>query len=215
MNVPEPSRGLVVAIACSGLTIYDEVQIGSKLWIPSPDLERLLDEGLRGLDLRGLPLRSRSKFVKAKVCEILGYPVPRSFTKTKPRFPGQRFDTYVQKSRNLQVWNEELSATRRYVVIRVSAHDVIERVRVVTGEDLARFDTTGTLTQKYQARLELGREVSELISPTDTENLQPLLGVPGTCVTPRSVPTDTRAWWHPADSSRLRDSEGRCWSAVC
>ena len=81
MNVSEPFRALVAAIACSGLTIYDEVQIGSRLWISSRDLERLLDEGLRGLDLQGLPLRSRSKVVKASVCEILGYPEEESLGK--------------------------------------------------------------------------------------------------------------------------------------
>lgn len=169
-------RRIVSAIARRRLSIYDPIEIGdSQLWIPTPELEALLNRRLRGLSLKGLPLRTRSKVVKAAVCRALGYPVPDSFRKTKPRFPGQLFDTYIQKSNNLQVWNEEISPDRRYVVIRVSPQDVIERVRVVTGDTLARFDTTGTLTQKYQARLNPGVATTELIAGRDTDNLLPIL----------------------------------------
>ena len=170
-------RDFVAAIANSRLSIYDPIKIGDPaLWIPSPDLEMILDEALRGTSLKGLPLRTRSKVVKEKICRALGYPVPATFKKTQPRFLGQFFDTYVQKSNNLQVWNEELSPTRRYVLIKVSADDLIERVKVVTGDTLALLDTTGTLTQKYQARLITGHQQVELISAGDTDNLQPLTG---------------------------------------
>ncbi len=108
-------------IAESRLSIYDRIEIGDPdLWIPTSELETLLDEGLKGLSLRGLPLRTRSKVVKQEVCRVLGYPVPGSFKRTQPRFPGQVFDIYVQKSNNLQIWNEEISPTRRYVIIQVS-----------------------------------------------------------------------------------------------
>jgi hypothetical protein len=117
--------------------------------------------------------------VKTAVCKALGYPVPKSFAKTQPRFPGQMFDTYTQKSNNLQVWNEELTPARRYVIIRISNDDVIERVKVVTGDALAKLDTTGTLTQKYQARLIRGVEPAELISAEDTEIVKQLLVAPG------------------------------------
>src|SRR5579862_3258197 len=101
-------KHFVDSISASGLSIYDTVEVGdTKLWIPSQQLEQLLDAGLRGDSLRGLPLRTRSKVVKARVCNVLGYPVPKSFKRTQPRFVGQMFDTYVQKSNNLQVWNEE------------------------------------------------------------------------------------------------------------
>jgi hypothetical protein len=154
------------------LTIYDPIEIGdTELWIPSPELEAILDTRLRGLDLAGLPLRTRSKIVKTAVCKALGYPVPSSFRRTKPRFSGQDFDTYTQKANNLQVWNEELAPTRRYVVLRVSEEEQVEKVRVVTGDTLARLDTTGTLTQKYQARLALGAQPAELVTVTDTANL--------------------------------------------
>jgi hypothetical protein len=153
----------------SGLTIYDSIEVGDiNLWIPAPALESLLSAELKGLNLAGLPLRTRAKVVKTAICKALGYPVPTSFAKTKPRFPGQLFDTYTQKSNNLQVWNEELASTRRYVIIRISDDDVVQKVKVVTGDSLSQLDTTGTLTQKYQARLICRLEQAELISANDT-----------------------------------------------
>ncbi len=110
----------------SGLTIYNPIEIGDpSLWIPTHDLESLHNEGLRGISLAGLPLRTRSKVAKEHVCRVIGYPMPRAFLKTQPRFLAQRFDTYVQKSNNLQVWNEELSPVRRYVLIRLSPEDAV------------------------------------------------------------------------------------------
>lgn len=163
-------------IRATRLSIYDPIEIGdAALWIPTSDLERLLNDGLRGISLAGLPLRTRSKEAKAHVCRVLGYPVPSSFRKSQPRFPGQLFDTYVQKSNNLQVWNEELSPTRRYVLIRLSKDDVVTRVKVVTGATLAKLDTTGTLTQKYQARCLLGAAATELVTEEDTPALSPLV----------------------------------------
>lgn len=182
-----PSR-FVSAIAKSGLSIYDHIEVGdSALWIPAPELQALLDRGLQGLSLSGLPLRTRSKVVKERVCKCLGYPIPSSFKKTKPRFPGQAFDTYVQKSNNLQVWNEELAAARRYVIIRVSDTDEILQVKVVTGDTLAQLDTTGTLTQKYQARCIVGSADAELVTPTDTTLLKPFV-VPGVNLTAAATP---------------------------
>lgn len=167
-------RNYVKSIADSGLTIYDPIEIGDpELWVPTPELEAILDEKLRGISLAGLALRTRSKVVKESVCRALGYPVPSSFKKTQPRFVGQMFDTYAQKSNNLQVWNEELSPSRRYVILRVDEADKIARVKVVNGEELAQLDTTGTLTQKYQARLIPGTATEELISPIDTGALLP------------------------------------------
>ena len=172
----KPAR-YVAAIRTSGLTIYDAVEIGSRLWIPSPELESVLDAGLRGMDLAGLPLRTRSKRVKERVCEALGYPVPKSFGRKRPRFPGQQLDIYVQKSNNLQVWNEQLDAIRRYALVRVSEENIIVRVKVVTGDTLAKLDATGTLTQKYQARLVAGDTDAELISQHDTDRLAPCISV--------------------------------------
>jgi hypothetical protein len=145
-----PWRVFPKRIRASGLTIYDPIVVGSDLWIPSPELQAILSRALRGLNLTGLPLRTRSKRVKERVAQALGYPVPQTFLKRQPRFPGQCFDTYIQKSNNLQVWNEELSATRRYVLIRVDDNSLVSSVRVVTGETLAILDTTGlSITHKF------------------------------------------------------------------
>lgn len=164
----------------SGISIYDPLGPDHQsLWITNLQLEKLLNDTLRGTSLHGLPLRTRSKVVKKAVCEALGYPVPTSFRKTQPRFPGQNFDTYIQKSNNLQVWNEELEATRRYVLIRVSADDIVKCVKVVDGATLAKLDRTGTLTQKYQARFTAGSKPVEMASASDTDFVHSVFG--GAC----------------------------------
>lgn len=169
----------VEAICASGLSIFDLLPKESPLYIPTKELENLLDEGLRGFSTAGMPLRTRSKVVKSEVCRVLGYAVPKSFRKcNKPhaRFPGQNFDTYVQASDNLQIWNEELKPRRRYVLISVGEAGLVDKVKVVTGAMLAKLDTTGALTQKYQARFNAGTEALELVSGNDTSQLQPLIG---------------------------------------
>ena len=118
--------------------------------------------------MAGLALRTRSKQVKSLICKALGYSVPKSFLKTQPRFLGQNFDVYTQKANNLQIWNEDIDPERRYVLIIVGETDVIINVFVLTGIDLATLDATGTLTQKYQARLINSDNEKELISLTDT-----------------------------------------------
>jgi hypothetical protein len=157
------------AISASGKDIYIPIEIGDPdHWIPSQHIETLLNEGMRGLSLADLPLRTRSKVVKTAVCDALGYPVPKSFKKTQPRFFGQQLDTYAQKALNLQIWNEELSPARRYAIIQVLEDDTVGKVRVVNGQQLAILDKTGTITTKYQARLDLGIEPHELVAPEDT-----------------------------------------------
>lgn len=184
---------VVDAIRASQFTIYDVASRGSPLFIPGPQLEEWLDRRMRGFPVHGLPLRTRSKVVKRRLCEVLGYAVPASFKRTKPlaRFPCQDFDPYVQASDNLQIWNDSLVATRRYVLMRES-DGALTRVRVVTGADLAALDTTGTLTQKYQARLVVPEDTSELVSPKDSERLGPALAtrIPKEC---SGVPTASPA----------------------
>lgn len=159
-------------VAMSNYTIYDEITIGDpNYWIPSTELEELLNGWLVGLDLDGLPLRTRSKVVKEEVCKALGYPVPTSFKKTQPRFLSQNFDIYTQKSNNLQIWNEEIHAARRYVLIRIDANDIITKVKVVTGDMLSTLDKTGKLTQKYQAKLMGIPQNVKMLSDSDTINL--------------------------------------------
>src|SRR5207302_4736347 len=93
------------------------------------------------------------------------------FKRTHPRFPGQNFDTYVQKSNNLQIWNQEVTPSRRYVVIRVDERSRVSAVRVVTGTVLAELDRTGTLTHKYQAKSRAPVSGSILVSAHDTANV--------------------------------------------
>lgn len=182
-------------ISRSGLTIYDSIPESQRdLLISAEQLERILEDALIGNDYGDMPLRTRSKAVNQDICRALGYPVPSTFKKTKPRFPGQNFDKYVQKANNLQVWNEELDPNRRYVIIRQNEDGRISRVRVITGADLGILDTTGTLTQKYQARLiPTFGVVSELISEADTETLLPFFRNSRVCnralTSPVALPT--------------------------
>jgi hypothetical protein len=158
----------------SGLSIQDKIDSNDEKWIPTNTLEKILNSQLIGFSLKDLPIRTRSKVLKSKICEILGYPIPKSFKKTQPRFYGQSFDTYIQKSNNLQIWNEEISATRRYVIIKLSNDDIVTKIRVVPGNLLAELDKTGTLTQKYQAKVIVGENSTELLSLEDTDNLKKL-----------------------------------------
>lgn len=156
-------------IAQSNLSIYDPINPEDQyLYIPTNVLENILSNHMLGLSLAGLPLRTRSKVVKQEICAALGYPIPRSFKKTKPRFPGQNFDVYTQKSMNVQIWNEDIDGNRRYVFFKVSETDVITSVKVITGDILAQYDRTGTLTKKYQATMpSFGRNIcSSNDSPT-------------------------------------------------
>jgi len=161
---------VVEAISSSGLTIYDSLALRPELYIDTPALEQVLNETLIGVNLN-YPIRTRSKVVKSSICKAIGYPIPTSFRKTQPRFPGQNFDTYVQKANNLQIWNEEVSSSRRYVLIRVDDSQTVVRVKVVTGDEIAKLDTTGTLTTKYQARSRAPITQSHLVSNSDTPNV--------------------------------------------
>jgi hypothetical protein len=154
----------------SGLTIYDSLDSRPDLLIDHDDLERILNKSLLGLNLN-FPQRTRSKVAKTAVCTALGYPAPSGFKRTRPRFPGQNLDVFVQQADNLQIWNDEVAASRRYVIVRVDERGITTKVRVVTGEVIARLDKTGTLTHKYQARAKAPVIDSILVTPDDTANV--------------------------------------------
>jgi len=181
---------IVDNIKQSGLSIYDEVP--SHLFISSRELEYLLRSTMIGLSLEGLPLRTRAKVVKTAVCEAMGYPVPRSFKKTQPRFLGQNFDVYAQQSTNVQIWNEDIDASRRYVFLQVNENAVITAVRVIGGDELASLDKTGTLTRKYQATMQ-HYGASRLFSATDTSAVNAFVSSPSAsalcAVRPNELPT--------------------------
>lgn len=156
------------AIRRSGTTIYSPASaVDSATYYDIKSLEARLRQNLQGLKL-DQPLRTRSKVAKAAVASAMGYPVPASFSKTHPRFPAQNLDIFVQKSTNLQIWNEEIDPERRYAIIQVDESDAVTTVRVVTGEALAMLDKTGTLTSKFQAARAEGRQGSKLVSQSDT-----------------------------------------------
>jgi hypothetical protein len=159
-------------ISHSGITIYStEAIYNPSLFIPIDTLEVLLNKNLVGLNLAGLPLRTRSKFVKTSICKTLGFPEPETFKKTKPAFPAQNMDVYIQKAMNLQIWNEEIEPTRRYIIIQVDSSDIVIRVKVIIGEKLAMLDKTGTLTTKYQAMMP-NLQAGNLFSQKDTLSVQ-------------------------------------------
>lgn len=168
-------RDLAAVIAESGLTIYDSLQSHPELFFDTETLEEYLGHALVGRSYPA-PIRTRAKTAKQDVAAALGYPVPTSFRKTRPRFPGQDLDVYVQKANNLQIWNEEIAPLRRYVIIGVNQGDFAFAVRVVDGETLSRLDRTGTLTSKYQAARRAGRTGSALVSLADTDEFRIGLG---------------------------------------
>lgn len=150
------------------MSIYDDLSARPDLVYDIVDLEVLLNEALVGA-VWDFPIRTRSKVAKEAVADALGYPVPPSFQKTQPRFPGQNLDTSVQMADNLQIWNEEVDPERRYALIRVLSDGTVTRVRVVTGEVIALWDRTGTLTSKYQAKRIGPSQGSKLVSASDTD----------------------------------------------
>lgn len=162
-------------IRSSGITIYDNITVGDpNLWIPDEHLEYLLNEGLQGRNVE-LPIRARSKLIKQWICEALGYPVETSFKKCQPRFIGQNLDVYGQQSNNVQIWNEEIAPQRRYAIVGIDQNHIIHKVKVMNGTELAILDNTGTLTRKFQAWLGNPNGNCELVSSSDTANLQPYL----------------------------------------
>lgn len=156
------------AVAALEFDIYQPLLEYPEAVYTTAELEALLRHELVGR-VFDAPIRTRAKLAKQAVAAALGYPVPETLRKTKPRFPGQDLDVYVQQSLNLQVWNDEVSPTRRYAVLAVDSGNQVTAVRVVEGTALAVFDKTGTLTSKYQAKRRAGRTGSTLVSSTDTQ----------------------------------------------
>lgn len=142
------------------------------------ELEALFLERLVGAGGFDLPGRTRSKHAKSLVCEIMGYPVPKTFKKTRPRLPAQDLDIFVQRSDNVQVWNEEIEPARRYLLIRPDAAGVVSSVRVVRGQVLLDLDKTGALTHKEQARIAAQASEFEIVTLRDTPATQAFCAAP-------------------------------------
>lgn len=173
-------------------TIYEKTTPKDKdLWLGDQELEYLLRSSLLGKSYEGQANRTRSKSINQDICKAMGYSVPKSFKKTHPRFVCQNFDKYAQQSNNLQIWNEEISPTRRYCLIILNDKNVVVNVLILSGSTLQEFDSTGTLTTKYQANLIKDYNNSTLLSTHDTDNIQNAFGEFNTLVTqdPASFPT--------------------------
>ncbi|WP_146077426.1 hypothetical protein [Rathayibacter rathayi] len=154
-------------------SIYAEPALANEPEFYNPEqLEVLLSHFLVGsTELSGLPVRTRSKVAKTLVAQALGYDVPLTFQRTQPRLPHPNIDVYAQQANNLQVWNAELDASRRYVIIGLDSIGHVHAVRVIAGANLAAYDTTGTLTSKFQAarKADLG---SKLVGGYDTPSFR-------------------------------------------
>jgi hypothetical protein len=189
--MPAPGQATADRIAGAGASIYDPPDLDSDLFYPVPTLEARLRNTLLGLQW-DVPLRTRSKLGKMAVAEALGYTAPTNFRKTQPRFPHQNLDLFLQQSNNLQIWNEEVDPERRYALVRLDATNTVTGVRVVTGEAVALWDRTGTLTSKYQAARLEGRTGSKLVSHVDTIAFRNLLApeVPSPASLSRLSPTE-------------------------
>lgn len=158
----------------SQLTIYDKLTPqDTNYWYPDSELELILKESMLGNSYNGQATKTRSKSINQDICRALGYPVPKSFKKTHPRFLCQNFDKYAQQKTNLQIWNEEISLTRRYCLILLDENNLVVNIKVLSGATLNEYDTTGKLTTKYQANiLSEFDNGSALLSKNDTINVQ-------------------------------------------
>lgn len=156
----------LTALHNAGIGIYDDLP-SMQYFLTTKELESALNSGLKGISLAGLPNRTRSKVLKTEACKALSMPAPKSFKKCQPRFLNQDFDTYIQKCSNLQIWNEEIAPNRRYAIVQLDQASIVVSVKVVLGKDLALLDKTGTLTQKYQARISTPLSGVEVFSTHD------------------------------------------------
>lgn len=158
-------------ISSLGLDLYNPPATADSEYFYTPSvLETLLKSELVGReDLAGLAVKTRAVVAKKMVCEALGYDVPQSFKRVSPRLPHPAIDVYAQQANNLQIWNEEVDAERRYVILILDEHEILD-VRVVAGADLAQYDKTGKLTKKFQASRRHESFGSTLVSEFDTDN---------------------------------------------
>lgn len=189
--MPKKAETYVANLRKSGMSIYDIIDpLDADHYVPTEVLEKILHNALVNTSVAGIAPRSRSKVVKTKACEALGYPVPKIFKKVQPRFTGQNFDTYIQQALNLQIWNELIDPERRYALIRIGSDQVVCKVRVVLGVELIPLDTTGTVTTKYQASLDTGGVAAAKLEVADSVELAPYVVDQLTIPSTRNPSTD-------------------------
>lgn len=119
--------------------------------------------------LAGIAPKTRNKLAKEMACEALGYPIPRTFPRTRPRFLLDNFNISVQLSNNWQPTNQEsLEPTCRYAFVILGANEVVHDVVVIRGEELAKYNKTGVATLKRQASFAEYSEPGHVVIGTDT-----------------------------------------------
>lgn len=135
-------------------SIYDLSNLNELLYT-NLELEELLQTELLVVTIPQLSLRTRAKLIKQKVCGSLGYAVPKTFKRTQPRLPAQNLDIFTQQNNNLQIWNEDLDSTRRYVIIHLSKDHIIDVIKVINEKAITqlKLNKTNTLTIKHQAKM--------------------------------------------------------------
>lgn len=156
--------------------IFIKINESDENWLNDESLFEIIKEGLSTFSPGIYPVKTRKKLFKNKICEILGYEIPKSFQrKVKPMFPMLNFDLYIQESHNLQIWNEKIDTDRRYVIVKIDNMGNLINLKVIRGIDLSIYDTTGKLTTKLQAKLMIRDIKTILYSEIDTENLSKLI----------------------------------------
>jgi hypothetical protein len=141
-------------------------------------------------ELRNLPIKTRGKKAREMVCEALGWPIPGSFLRTKPRFPSENFDIFVQGANNLQLWNRDVNVAQRYVFV-ILVGDQVRSVKILTGFELSELAKSDTKTTKLQAQFRGYAEYHPhvVVHGTDTPGLRQYLAANylGTSSHPRRV----------------------------
>jgi hypothetical protein len=93
----------------------------------------------------------------------------------------------------------------------VDEEDRIATVKVIRGEELANLDSTGTLTQKYQAKIKLKFSEQDLLCVKDSANLVPhvktIVNLAG--VRPTDVPSNLTLLSIKELHNRLKALEGK------
>ncbi|MFK8055472.1 MAG: restriction endonuclease [Saprospiraceae bacterium] len=163
------------AIRTSNLNLYTTIPTSSPAYYSLDELEAILSAELVGNSYPDMAVKSRSKFVKFDVCDALGYSRPKTFKRVKPRFTAQKLDVFAQSAKNLQVWGQEVDPTRRYAVVGIDESDVVTKVTVILGLQLADYDKTGKLTSKLQASF-MPRPIGKEVVGSDTENIKAITG---------------------------------------
>lgn len=153
----------------SGSLIYEPPH--EDLIYDTSKIEELLDS-LVGLKIpEDLSNVQRSHWVKEKIISELGYEEPDAFRSKKakkhtPKYIHQLMDIFIQKENNLQIWGyvpyadveidaewrgqpHEMKETR-IVVVKRNEENIITGFKIVEGEDLEKWDNTGTKTVKWQ-----------------------------------------------------------------